>query len=290
MKPQRNPIPHWHSLDTTQSHVNIKEPSFFTSKKIQKVISLIRRSLSQSNLPSSPSFTASPLSKQSQITPTHPSRNKLHTQLHFQISSTFTNNSTNYSINNPSKSSSLPVISSPQQKNSISPNSKSSRRYNEMLYHKIFPKLFIEKTEEIDNKLNILYSENLLHFNKQFNQLKLKQIKGNKINFHGMQFNSKQILNRVDNIKKKLHFFRGVCDYVYPQVVVMKIKEKQKLMKRNQQRVRMNVEQKKKKIVKSLSTGNLNLKDVYNVKVYSNNYMENKEIAWMNMKRRGKKG
>jgi hypothetical protein len=159
-----------------------------------------------------------------------------------------------------------------------------------MLYHKIFPKLFIEKTEEVDNKLNILYSENLLHFNKQFNQLKLKQIKGNKINFHGMQFNSKQILNRVDNIKKKLHFFRGICDYVYPQVVVMKIKEKQKLMKRNQHRVRMNMEQKKKKIVKSLSTGSLNVKDVYNVKVYSNNCMENKEVAWMNIKRRGKKG
>ena len=290
MKPQRNPLPHWHSLNTTQSNVNIKEPSFFTSKKIQKVISLIRRSLSQSNLPSSPSLTTSPLSKQSQITPTHPSRNKLPIQLHFQISSTFTNNSTNYSINNPSKSSSLPVISSPKQKNSISPNSESSRRFNEMLYHKIFPKLFIEKTEEVDNKLNILYSENLLHFNKQFNQLKLKQIKGNKINFHDMQFNSKQILNRVDNIKKKLHFFRGICDYVYPQVVVMKIKEKQKLMKRNQQRVRMNVEQKKKKIVKSLSTGSLNVKDVYNIKVYSNNCMENKEVAWMNMKRRGKKG
>ena len=290
MKPQRNHLPHWHSLNTTQSNVNIKGPSFFTSNKIQKVISLIRRSLSQSDLPSFPSLTASPLSKQSQITPTHPSRNKFPFQLHFQINSTFTNNSTNYSINNPSKSSSLPIISSSQQKNSISPNSESSRRSNEMLYHKIFPKLFIEKTEEVDNKLNILYSENLLHFNKQFNQLKLKQIKGNKINFHGMQFNSKQILNRVDNIKKKLHFFRGICDYVYPQVVVMKIKEKQKLMKRNQQRVRMNMEQKKKKIVKSLSTGSLNVKDVYNVKVYSNNCMENKEVAWMNIKRRGKKG
>ena len=227
MKPQPSPLPQWHSLNTTQSNINLKEPSFFTSKKIQKVISLIRRSLSQSNLPSSPSLTTSPLSQQPQVTPTYPTRNKFPIQLQFQISSTFTNNSTNYSINNPQKSSSLPVISSPQHKNSPS---QSSRRYNEMLYHKIFPKLFVEKTEEIDNKLNILYSENILHFNKQFNQLKLNQLRNKKVNFQGMQFNSKQVLNRVDNIKKKLHFFRGVCDYVYPQVVIMKLKEKQKLM------------------------------------------------------------
>ena len=266
MKPQPGPLPQWHSLNTTQTNININEPSFFTSKKIQKVISLIRRSLSQTSFRSSPSLTTSPLLKP-QITP-HPTRNKLPIQLQFRISSTFTNNSTNYSINNPSKSSSLPLISSPRPKNSLSPGSQSFRGYDE-IYHKIFPKFFIERTEEVDNKLNILYSENLLHFNKQFNQLKLNQIKNNRTNYHGMQFNSKHIINRVDNIKKKVHFFRGVCDYVYPQVVVMKLKEKHKAMKRNQQRLRMN-EQKKKKIVKSSSTGSLNVKDVYNVKANSN--------------------
>jgi hypothetical protein len=272
-------------LNESQAKLNYNEPSIFTSTKMNKMISMIRHSLSQSHLHqhNQPSFSLYSSSSNNNNTNNN------------------NNTSTNYTLLSNKKTFHLTNINSitkPKriinQYKSITNNVKAfqmnKKKINEALYRKIFPKIYLEKTEDINNLHNIIYSESPIQFEKQFAQLQHDKEQGKIMNYHGTQIDSRPVFKRLDYIKNQLHFYRNISEFVYPQVVVMKIKEKQKLMKRNQQRVRMNMEQKKKKIVKSLSTGSLNVKDVYNVKVYSNNCMENKEVAWMNIKRRGKKG
>lgn len=272
-------------MNETQTKMNFKEPSMFTSTKMNKVISMIRQSLSQSHIQQnqqlSPSFSLYSSS----------SNNNNNTN----------NSSTNYTLLSNKKLFHLTKINQltktkqfinqyklrPNNVKSIHENKK---KINEALYKKIFPKVYLERTEEINNLHNIIYSESPIQFEKQFAQMQSDKEQGKILNYHGTQIDSRPIFKRIDYIKNQLHFYRNISEYVYPQVVVMKIKEKQKAIKEMNLNKR-NYDRSNGKIVKSLSTGCLDMKDVYRMdnkmsKSNRNKDMMMTKIRFNNMNKR----
>ena len=57
------------------------------------------------------------------------------------------------------------------------------KKINEALYRKIFPKIYLEKTEDINNLHNIIYSESPIQFEKQFAQLQNDKEQGKALFF-----------------------------------------------------------------------------------------------------------
>ena len=246
-------------LNESQAKLNYNEPSIFTSTKMNKMISMIRHSLSQSHLHqhNQPSFSL--YSSSSNNNNTNNNNN---------------NTSTNYTLLSNKKTFHLTNINSitkPKriinQYKSITNNVKAfqmnKKKINEALYRKIFPKIYLEKTEDINNLHNIIYSESPIQFEKQFAQLQNDKEQGKIMNYHGTQIDSRPVFKRLDYIKNQLHFYRNISEFVYPQVVVMKIKEKQKVIRENNLNKRNSNNMANAKIVKSLSTGCLDMKDVY---------------------------
>lgn len=95
---------------------------------------------------------------------------------------------------------------------------------DEYIYNNIFSKspLFKPKPRFLDNKLNLIYSEN----EKQYNLImarrnKLMKEKGSILKFDK---DSEKIKDRVNDIKSKIKFMKSVMDFSYPGLMISKIK------------------------------------------------------------------
>ena len=98
------------------------------------------------------------------------------------------------------------------------------------LYKKIFyycDKKKKIKTEKIlDNKLNIIYSENENQYQKNLNKLnEIYRTLGKKKIYN---IEPSQSENKVKNLQKRVEFMKRVVDYTYPDMVLTKIKEQDK--------------------------------------------------------------
>ena len=101
-----------------------------------------------------------------------------------------------------------------------------SQYYINFLYNQIFPKFFNDnhkKYNVVDNKLNIFYAENDEQFNDNFmrinNRLRKKGKREKKMIIHGNYVNDK-----LQEIKRKIGFVKGVSDYSIPSIILQKVK------------------------------------------------------------------
>ena len=105
---------------------------------------------------------------------------------------------------------------------------------DDYVYDKIFLKVFKRRADKeiIDNKLNLFYAENEEQYDnnlKKLNQelfLKGKQIKHNNTKFT-------YIDDKINDIKEKITFMRGVEYYSFPSIILKKISEANKLYRQN---------------------------------------------------------
>ena len=105
---------------------------------------------------------------------------------------------------------------------------------DEFLFKKIFyegeKKKLSRRTNVIDNKLNIFYAENLKQYDKnliKFNE-KLRS-KGKRI-IH--EVGPTPTENKLNTIKKKMKFMKKIVDYAYPNMVLARVRETEKIYKK----------------------------------------------------------
>lgn len=100
------------------------------------------------------------------------------------------------------------------------------------IYKRIFPNspIFKEKVRVIDNKLNIIYSQN----EKQYKILLQKRNnllrKGNVLI---LERDSDKIKGQVEDIKTKIKFMKNIMDYSYPSFMLTKLKSWEKNLGNN---------------------------------------------------------
>ena len=90
----------------------------------------------------------------------------------------------------------------------------------------------ILKTKEVvDNKLNIFYAENQNQYDKNLlrHNLKLKK-KGKKV-FH--KVGPSQTEMRLTRIKSKMNFMKKIIDYAYPNMVLARVRQTEKVIRKN---------------------------------------------------------
>ena len=98
------------------------------------------------------------------------------------------------------------------------------------LYKKIFyycdKKKKIRTEKVLDNKLNIIYSENELQYQQNMNKLNeiYKLLGKNKV----YDIEPSKNESKVKNLQKRLEFIKRVVDYTYPDMVLTKIREQDK--------------------------------------------------------------
>jgi len=108
------------------------------------------------------------------------------------------------------------------------------------LYNKIFPKLFVDHNANynvIDNKLNLLYAEDERHFNNKLyikNKILLKE--GKKL--RKMVLDQHDAIDKLEEIKKKIGFIKGVTDYSYPDIILQKSKLKYDIINLKKKKVK----------------------------------------------------
>ena len=105
---------------------------------------------------------------------------------------------------------------------------------DEFLYKKIFEFNKINKKRRIvnviDNKLNIFYSENLLQYNQKINKMNsILARKGKPLMHLGIERNSQK---NMDEMIKKVQFIKKIIDYIYPNMVLYKVKQENKKIPR----------------------------------------------------------
>lgn len=107
------------------------------------------------------------------------------------------------------------------------PQEEKSYNKDEYLFDKIFQKIFrcrFEKTELIDNRLNIFYADNEEQFEanmKKINEalaLKGKTTKHRKVKYE-------YINDKITDIKDKITFMKGVSNYSFPAIVIKRLDE-----------------------------------------------------------------
>ena len=100
------------------------------------------------------------------------------------------------------------------------------------LYKKIFYYSDKKKTFKhdigLDNKLNIIYSENEKQYRQNLNKLNeiYKHLGKKKI----YTLEPSQSENKVKNLQKRVEFMKRIVDYTYPDMVLTKIKEHDKTL------------------------------------------------------------
>ena len=83
-----------------------------------------------------------------------------------------------------------------------------------------------KKKKILDNKLNIIYSENEHQYQKNLNKLnQIYKTLGKKKIYN---IEPSQSENKVKNLQKRVEFMKRVVDYTYPDMVLTKIKEQDK--------------------------------------------------------------
>ena len=101
---------------------------------------------------------------------------------------------------------------------------------NMFLYKKIFyyadKKKKIKNDKDLDNKYNILYSENENQYRKNFEKLNEIYRRLGKKKIYNIQLSHSQ--NKIKGIQERVNFMKKVVDYTYPDMVLAKIKEQDK--------------------------------------------------------------
>lgn len=101
---------------------------------------------------------------------------------------------------------------------------------NMFLYKKIFyyadKKKKIKNDKVLDNKYNILYSENENQYRKNFEKLNEIYRRLGKKKIYNIQLSHSQ--NKIKGIQERVNFMKKVVDYTYPDMVLAKIKEQDK--------------------------------------------------------------
>ena len=204
--------------------IKYKDTSFFSCSKLNKTIKLIRKDLSQPNL-----FNVNIKSTQSGFFTNNQKKEYSFFGQHNFDTSNSNSNTTNitntlcYMDRRYKAKSTSSLVSVDSQK-------KIKDLRTEQIYQKIFPKVYHERSKNIDNKFNIVYSENHEQFEKNLMKMRLnnKSILGQFE--HGKSINENESQERIIKIKSKIGFIKGVADYSYPTIVLHKIKEKQKIL------------------------------------------------------------
>ena len=138
-------------------------------------------------------------------------------------------------------------------------NNKNNDDDSEYLYKKIFY-YNLEKRKRkalnyIDNKLNIIYSENEIQYCKKMNKINQYFLKEGK----PIKHRHKSEITRLytSEIINKIHFMKKIVDYVYPKMVLDKVKkENRRIFKAKSMEFKMSysklmllkIKQKQKKI------------------------------------------
>ena len=103
---------------------------------------------------------------------------------------------------------------------------------DESLYKRIFydyfKKSIIAKKTGIDNKLNIYYAENEELFKKKLKKINEKMRKKGKKEKNAFFPNS--IEYKLDKLKNKIKFMRKIINYAYPEMVLARIREANKML------------------------------------------------------------
>ena len=110
---------------------------------------------------------------------------------------------------------------------------------DESLYKRIFYTYFkkpIIKKKGVDNKLNIIYAENEEKFKAKVKIINERIKKEGKKEKNAQFPNS--VENKLANIKHKIKFMKNIVDYAYPEMVLTRVREANKILeysrKRNQ--------------------------------------------------------
>ena len=99
------------------------------------------------------------------------------------------------------------------------------------LYKKIFyysDKKKIKSENKLDNKLNIIYSEDETQYQQKLKKLNSLYKKLGKKKIYNMKLSQSE--NKVKSLQRKVDFMKKVVDYAYPDMVLTKIKEHDKAL------------------------------------------------------------
>lgn len=125
-------------------------------------------------------------------------------------------------------------LHSKDKKEIISDEKKNSKDIKEkenninFIYNKIFPKIFVSHNSDynvIDNKLNLLYAEDEIHFNHKLN-LKNKFLRDSGQKIRKMVIDHQYATDKLNEVKKKIGFIKGITDFSFPDIILQKSKIK----------------------------------------------------------------
>jgi hypothetical protein len=94
--------------------------------------------------------------------------------------------------------------------------------FEDYLYGKIFVERFKNREKLMNNRLNLIYSENI----EQYQKLYSKRIKNKKLvneNLFDATERENNLIGKVNYVKNKINFIKGVIDYSFPEVILYKI-------------------------------------------------------------------
>ena len=122
----------------------------------------------------------------------------------------------------------IKTINKKDTTNLLSPNKKLLKDL--YLYKKIFfysdKKKTIKSEKCLDNKLNIIYSENKNQYLKNLSKLNAIYRKLGKKKIYNIELSQSE--KKVKALRKKVDFLKRVVDYTYPDMFLTKIKEQDK--------------------------------------------------------------
>ena len=82
----------------------------------------------------------------------------------------------------------------------------------------------------IDNKLNIFYAENQTQFDKNLSKYNAKLRKKGKKIMHKVGPTPTEM--KMKKIRNKMSFMRKIIDYAYPNMVLARVRESEKIIKK----------------------------------------------------------
>ena len=94
--------------------------------------------------------------------------------------------------------------------------------FEDYLYGKIFVERFKNREKLMNNRLNLIYSENI----EQYQKLYSKRITNKKLvneNLFDATERENNLIGKVNYVKNTINFIKGVVDYSFPEVILYKI-------------------------------------------------------------------
>ena len=226
-----------------------KKPEFYNSSNIQKQIDfLVTNIKNKDKFISIKNESISSLKKDPKLNSFNGIKNRNLTEL--KSEKTIDNYELPYKRFNTNniKFPSISIISS-------SSNDLGHKNNNlDYLYRSIFSKsiLFRPKPRYIDNKLNLIYSENESQYKLLMEKRsKLMNEKGLFLRFDD---DSEKIKERVNDIKTKIKFMKNIMDYSYPSFMLTKIKAWGKELQKNKTEEKLTPFEEQKNMIKNRNT------------------------------------